>query len=95
MRTLLAVAAGVLMMLAPAQAACDLTAPSAAGAGPDCAGAWMDKNLHLNDIVTVGTHNSYKQAIPARMMSLIRMGSSKAAKELDYSHVPLAEQLDD
>ncbi len=55
----------------------------------------MDQNLHLNDILTVGTHNSYKAAIPDKLMSLIRFGSKKAARELDYSHVALAQQLDD
>ncbi|HEY0107731.1 MAG TPA: phosphatidylinositol-specific phospholipase C1-like protein, partial [Rhizomicrobium sp.] len=95
MRILLAVAAALFLQTAPALAACDLAAPDAASAGPDCARAWMDRNLHLNDIVTVGTHNSYKAAIPARIMSLVRFGSSKAAKELDYAHVPLAAQLDD
>ena len=40
-----------------------------------CGRAWMDKNLRLNDIVTVGTHNSYKMAIPDKIMALIRMTS--------------------
>jgi hypothetical protein len=55
----------------------------------------MDQNLHLNDIVTIGTHNSYKAAIPAPLMSLIRMGGGKVAQGLDYSHLPLADQLND
>ncbi len=55
----------------------------------------MDKNLHLNDILTVGTHNSYKKAIPDKIMALIRMAASKSADGLDYSHLPLTEQLDD
>ena len=78
---------------AVAQPACNLSALDARAAGPDCARAWMDKNLHVNDILTVGTHNSYKKAVPDKIMSLIRMASSKG-NELDYSHVPLAEQLD-
>jgi len=95
MRILIGAAAALLLSAAPALAACDLAAPDARAAGPDCARAWMDKNLHLNDIVTVGTHNSYKAAIPDRLMSLVRFGSKKAARELDYSHLPLAQQLDD
>ena len=95
MRILIGAAAALLLSAAPAFAACDLAAPDAKAAGPDCARAWMDKNLHLNDIVTVGTHNSYKSAIPDAIMGLIRFGSKKAARELDYSHLPLAQQLDD
>lgn len=96
MRALLAGVAVLLAYTAPATATdCNLTAADAVGAGPGCARAWMDQNLHLNDIVTVGTHNSYKQAIPGRIMSLVRMGSRKAAAGLDYSHPPLADQLND
>jgi hypothetical protein len=74
---------------------CNLDAPDAQSAGIGCARTWMDHNLHLNDIVTVGTHNSYKEAIPDKIMALIRMGARKAAAGLDYSHVPLADQLND
>src|SRR6476660_1778701 len=91
-------ACGVLLLLAttPALAAdCNLTAPDAASAGADCARVWMDQNLHLNDIVTVGTHNSYKEAIPEKIMALIRLGSRKWAAGLDYSHIPLTDQLND
>jgi len=55
----------------------------------------MDTNLRLNDILTVGTHNSYKQATPEKIMKLVRMGSSKDAQGLDYAHAPLKQQLDD
>ena len=95
MRILIGAATALLLFATPAFAACNLAAPDARAAGPDCAHAWMDKNLHLNDIVTVGTHNSYKMAIPERLMNLVRFGSKKAARELDYSHLPLAQQLDD
>ncbi len=95
MQTLIGAAAALLLCAAPAFAACDLAAPDARAAGADCARAWMDKNLHLNDILTVGTHNSYKAAIPDAIMGLIRFGSKKAAIGLDYSHLPLAQQLDD
>ena len=74
---------------------CNLGAPDAASAGIGCARTWMDHNLHLNDIVTVGTHNSYKEAIPDKIMALIRMGARKAAAGLDYSHIPLSDQLND
>jgi hypothetical protein len=96
MRFLLACVATVVMSSVSALASdCNLAAPDAAGAGPGCARAWMDQNLHLNDIVTVGTHNSYKEAIPDKIMALIRMGAPKAAAGLDYSHAPLTDQLND
>ena len=74
---------------------CDLGAPDATSAGIGCARSWMDHNLYLNDIVTVGTHNSYKEAIPEKIMALVRMGARKAADGLDYSHIPLTDQLND
>ena len=55
----------------------------------------MDDNLRLNDILTVGTHNSYKQALPTPIMALLKSASPKSAFALDYSHGPLADQLDD
>ena len=95
MRILIGAAALALLAATPAFAACDLAAPDARAAGPDCARAWMDANLHVNDVLTVGTHNSYKAAIPDKLMSLIRAFSPKSAAGLDYSHLPLRDQLDD
>ena len=74
---------------------CDLDAPDAASAGAGCARAWMDANLRMNDILTVGTHNSYHQAISEPIMELIRRAAPKACEGLDYAHPPLTEQLDD
>jgi len=52
--------------------------------------------LRMNDIQTVGTHNSYKQPIPPVEMALLRkLRGDALADTLDYSHRPLAEQLDD
>jgi hypothetical protein len=85
--------AGVLAPTA-VSAACDLHAPDAAKAGPGCARAWMDRNLHLNDILTVGTHNSYHQRSPV-LMTLIKSFSPKGWQGLDYGHPPLKQQLDD
>jgi len=95
MRALL-VGVALLALTTPALAAsCNLAAADAAAAGSGCARAWMDQNLHLNDILTVGTHNSYKAPIPDKIMALVRMGSRKAAAGLDYSHLPLSYQLSD
>ncbi len=89
-------AAGVCLAgFAAAAPACDLQAPDAGRAGPGCARAWMDRNLRMNDILTMGTHNSYKQAISPPIMALLKATAPKAALGLDYAHPPLAEQLDD
>lgn len=48
----------------------------------------------LNDVALVGTHNSYKQAMPAATMARVRAVDPKAADALDYAHRPPAEQLD-
>jgi hypothetical protein len=55
----------------------------------------MDRNLRLNDILTMGTHNSYHVRTPDKIMALIKAVSPRAATGLDYSHPPLLEQLND
>lgn len=58
--------------------------------GPD-GRAW--DSLPLTALQTVGTHNSYKQAIPpAELAALLEQNPEAAA--LDYNHPPLADQLD-
>jgi calcium-dependent phosphoinositide phospholipase C len=75
---------------------CDLSAVDAAHAGEGCAHAWMDANLHVNDLVTVGTHNSYKQAIDPKLFAFLIQQAPKEAPALDYAHpLTLSEQLDD
>ncbi len=83
-----------LLFAAPAGAVCNMAAPDARQAGSGCEHDWMDANLHLNDILVVGTHNSYKQAIDPRIMALIAGKSQALANSLDYSHVSLSDQLD-
>ena len=90
------IAATLLLLIAPVHAdtTCDLKAARA----PDdvsCARAWMDENLHVNDLLSVGTHNSYKSAIPDAEMAQLRARSTRAATVLDYSHRTLSEELDD
>jgi membrane-associated phospholipid phosphatase len=75
-------------------AKCDLAAKDAASAGAGCARAWIDRNLKLNDLVAVGTHNSYKGALPPAVMALVRAKRPEEADGLDYGHRPLSEQLD-
>ncbi|HEX3673384.1 MAG TPA: phosphatidylinositol-specific phospholipase C1-like protein [Rhizomicrobium sp.] len=86
--------AACLLLATPAFADCNLSAPDAAQAGAGCAHAWMDANLHLNDILVVGTHNSYKQPIDPKIMALIAGKSAQLAQTLDYSHIPLDKQLE-
>src|ERR1700685_1152454 len=51
---------------------------------------------HLNDIVTVGTHNSYKQAIDPKLFAFLMQQAPKIAPALDYAPpLTLSEQLDD
>jgi Phosphoinositide phospholipase C, Ca2+-dependent len=52
------------------------------------------KGLKMNQIQAIGTHNSYKIAIPRAEMQIIASRSQAAATSLDYSHMPLDQQLD-
>jgi hypothetical protein len=90
------VAAALLFSIARVHAdpACDLKAAAAPG-DADCTQAWMDENLHVNDLLSVGTHNSYKAAIPEAEMTQLRARSTKAGTVLDYAHRPLTDELDD
>ena len=49
--------------------------------------------LALNAIQAIGTHNSYKQFMPAPEMALLLEHDADAGR-LDYGHRPLREQLD-
>lgn len=50
--------------------------------------------LKMNDLAAVGTHNSYKRAMPDETMKKVRALDPRMADALDYSHRPLVEQLD-
>ncbi len=80
-----------------------LLATQAANAGPlDCASPGetvsdcmpLADDLKINDVQAVGSHNSYKITIPAAELAIIAAQSGEVAEGLDYTHVPLAEQLD-
>lgn len=74
--------------------ACKPDAADVAAAGGDaCARAWMDRSLRMNDLTAVGTHNSYKLAIPEAELTIMTAFNPDAIG-LDYSHRPLAQQLD-
>ena len=51
--------------------------------------------LRLNDLQVIGTHNSYKRAMPAATMARLRAADPKLADALDYAHRDLSEQLDE
>jgi membrane-associated phospholipid phosphatase len=53
-----------------------------------------DQPLKLNDMTAVGTHNSYKLAVPAEELAAMVAVSGPPALGLDYGHRPLNEQLD-
>jgi len=75
-----------------ADAPCDLAALDAARS--HCAGAWIDRHLHLNDVLAIGTHNSYKQRLPVDELAAHHAVDPTGADSLDYGHHALAEQLD-
>ena len=82
----------VALMLAAALAlapGCNLEAPSGAAG---CAREGVDA-LPINALQAVGTHNSYKLAIPAPEMALLRAMAPDQAVALDYAHPPLTVQL--
>jgi hypothetical protein len=74
--------------LAVAAAPCPVSDESA-----PCVRERMDA-LRMTDLMAVGTHNSYKQMIPADEMAAMVAARGKAALGVDYGHRPLSEQLD-
>lgn len=78
----------LLAALAVAAAPCPASDESAA-----CVRERMDA-LRMTDLMVVGTHNSYKQAIPADEMAVMVAAKGQAALGIDYGHRRLVEQLD-
>lgn len=93
MAMLAAMAAALAVTPAAAAPRCKLDAPTATAAGPGCARQWMDRHLRVNDLLTIGTHNSYKHAIPAPDYRIIADHDALLAKRLDYAHKSLTAQL--
>ncbi|WP_062095764.1 MULTISPECIES: phosphatidylinositol-specific phospholipase C1-like protein [unclassified Caulobacter] len=60
---------------------------------PACVRQRIDA-LGMNDMMVVGTHNSYKLAIPPEEMAVMVAARGPAALGIDYGHRPLVEQLD-
>ena len=73
--------------------ACNVLAATVDQAGAGCQRVWFDRNLKLNDLMSVGTHNSYKTQIPDAVLALLRAQNPNAAITLDYRHPPLVDEL--
>jgi hypothetical protein len=84
------------MMITRLAAAALLLTTVAAGAQEEAAVGRerQGRPLRLNDIAVIGTHNSYKLAMPAATMAKVRAVEPKMADALDYGHRLLVEQLD-
>ncbi|MCM2373361.1 phosphatidylinositol-specific phospholipase C1-like protein [Aporhodopirellula aestuarii] len=73
----------------------DLVMVFICGVAQVIAGYANAQELRLNEIQTVGTHNSYRISPPREILGLIKITSPASAEALDYSHRPIAEQLGD
>lgn len=73
---------------------CNLSAKQPSKSDADCARQWFDSNLRLNDLLVVGSHNSYKARIPDNELAIISTVSARIARNLDYGHASLAAELD-
>ena len=62
--------------------------------GRRCSQEWMDSHLRMNQLQLIGTHNSYKLALPDDELAAHRAVDAEGADSIDYAHRPLAEQLD-
>ena len=49
-------------------------------------------DLALSSVQMIGSHNSYKKAMPANVMTLLEWAEPAVAQGLDYSHIPIEEQ---
>jgi hypothetical protein len=50
--------------------------------------------LTMNEIQMIGSHNSYHIAPEPRLMKIIELAGAEVAQSIDYTHPPLAEQLE-
>jgi hypothetical protein len=73
---------------------CNLSARQPSKTDADCARRWFDRHLRLNDLLVVGSHNSYKTRIPDNELAVIARVSARVARNLDYGHPSLTTELD-
>lgn len=91
MRRAAAALAATLGALLPWSApACDLEQPSGT---PPCTRTVVDR-LPLAAVQAVGTHNSYKLAMPPDELAAHRAVEARGAEDLDYAHPALPTQLE-
>ena len=79
-----------ILLFSHVHAECDLTAAQAPR-DDTCARAWMDENLHANDLLSIGTHNSYKAAIPDAELAQLRARSTRRRDRARLLASPLTE----
>ncbi|HSF54249.1 MAG TPA: phosphatidylinositol-specific phospholipase C1-like protein [Algoriphagus sp.] len=48
----------------------------------------------INETQVIGSHNSYKSAMPPPILEYLNTINPASAKSLEYDHLPLSEQLD-
>ena len=53
-----------------------------------------EMGISINQIQFVGSHNSYKQAMPDSFVKQLMKVNPKLLESLDYEHIPLGDQLD-
>ena len=51
-------------------------------------------DININHIQFVGSHNSYKQAMPDGLVKQLMKVNPEVMESLEYEHIPLADQLD-
>ena len=53
-----------------------------------------EMGISINQIQFVGSHNSYKKAMPNSFVKQLMKVNPKLLESLDYEHIPLGDQLD-
>ena len=51
-------------------------------------------DININHIQFIGSHNSYKQAMPDGFVKQLMKVNPEVMESLEYEHIPLADQLD-
>lgn len=59
-----------------------------------CAGDQVDRELRVNDVQVIGTHNSYKQPLPPEELAAHRKVDAAGADSIDYGFPALTDQLE-
>jgi hypothetical protein len=81
-------------LLAAALSCAVLADTTAVSTEKRCSQDWIDSHLRMNQLQLIGTHNSYKLALPDDELAAHRAVDAAGADSIDYAHRPLAEQLD-